>query len=99
MRYEAAKATWYGPGFYGNKTACGQKMTETLQGVAHRTLACGTKVEILYKGRTVTVPVVDRGPFANGAIYDLTAATAQSLGVTATVRIGALPNPGRRPDL
>ena len=93
MLYEAAKATWYGPGFYGNKTACGQKMTETLQGVAHRTLACGTKVEILYKGRTVTVPVVDRGPFANGAIYDLTAATAQSLGVTATVRIGALPNP------
>jgi hypothetical protein len=91
--YEPAKATWYGPGFYGNKTACGQTMSETLRGVAHRTLKCGTKVALLYKGRTVTVPVVDRGPFANGALYDLTAATAQSLGVTATVRIGALPNP------
>jgi hypothetical protein len=94
MLYKPETATWYGPGFFGRKTACGQKMTETLQGVAHRTLKCGTPVEILYKGRTVTVPVVDRGPFANGASYDLTQATAEALGVAATVRIGALPQPG-----
>ena len=35
-------ASYYGPGFYGNRTACGQTMSTTLQGVAHRTLPCGT---------------------------------------------------------
>ena len=36
--FRPAIATWYGPGFYGNKTACGIELTETLVGVAHRTL-------------------------------------------------------------
>jgi rare lipoprotein A len=53
-------------------------------------LPCGTKVALLYKGRTITVPVVDRGPFAHGASYDLTAATAQALGLTQTAHIGAV---------
>ena len=56
-------ATWYGPGFYGRRTACGVKMSRTLLGVAHKTLPCGTQVAVLYKGRRITVPVVDRGPF------------------------------------
>jgi rare lipoprotein A (peptidoglycan hydrolase) len=88
--YTPAKATWYGPGFYGRKTACGAKLSKTLVGVAHKSLPCGTKVTFLYKGRTLTVPVVDRGPFANGAKWDLTGAAAQQLGVTATVRLGRL---------
>ena len=83
-------ATWFGPGFYGHRTACGQRLTHRLLGVAHRTLPCGTKVALLYEGRTITVPVVDRGPFAHGASYDLTSATAQALGVTQTARIGAV---------
>ena len=65
-------------------------MTHRLLGVAHRTLPCGTKVALLYKGRTITVPVVDRGPFGHGASYDLTSATAEALGVTQTARIGAV---------
>jgi hypothetical protein len=40
------------------------------------------------------VPVVDRGPFANGASYDLTSATAQQLGLTVTRTIGASPQRG-----
>jgi rare lipoprotein A len=83
-------ATWFGPGFYGHRTACGQRLTHRLLGVAHLTLPCGAKVALLYKGHTITVPVVDRGPFRNGADYDLTAATAQALGVTATAHIGAV---------
>jgi hypothetical protein len=83
-------ATWFGPGFYGHRTACGQRLTHRLLGVANRTLPCGTKVSLLYGGRTITVPVVDRGPFAHGASYDLTAATAQALGMTVTSRIGVL---------
>ena len=88
--FRSTIATWFGPGFYGHRTACGQRMTHRLLGVAHRTLPCGTKVALLYKGRTITVPVVDRGPFAHGASYDLTSATAQALGVAQTARMGAV---------
>ena len=75
--HRPAKATWYGPGLYGNRTACGQRMTRRLLGVAHKRLRCGTQVAVLYKGRRITVPVVDRGPFRRGTRWDLTAATAE----------------------
>jgi rare lipoprotein A len=88
--HRPAKATWYGPRFYGRRTACGQRMSRTLLGVAHKKLPCGTQVAVLYKGRRITVPVVDRGPFANGAHYDLTSATAKALGFEYTDRIGAV---------
>jgi peptidoglycan lytic transglycosylase len=88
--HRPAMATWYGPGFYGKKTACGVRMTRTLLGVAHKTLKCGTKVAVLYKGRRIDVPVVDRGPFRRGTAYDLTAATAQALGFEHTDRLGAV---------
>lgn len=88
--YRAAIATWFGPGFFGHRTACGQRLTHRLLGVANRTLPCGTKVALLYRGRTITVPVVDRGPFGHHAGYDLTAATAQALGMTTTSRIGTV---------
>jgi rare lipoprotein A (peptidoglycan hydrolase) len=88
--YRPAKATWYGPGFYGRQTACRKRMSRKLVGVAHRSLPCGTRVTLLYRGRTLTVPVVDRGPFANGAKWDLTYAAAQRLGFEATDTVGAL---------
>ena len=43
-------------------------------GVANKTLPCGTKVKLRYHGRTVTVPVIDRGPYVAGRDYDLTEA-------------------------
>jgi peptidoglycan hydrolase-like protein with peptidoglycan-binding domain len=82
-------ATWYGPGLFGNRTACGQVLTETLQGVAHRTLPCGTKVTLFYNGRFRTVPVVDRGSFSASAAFDLTSATAKSIGMVASVTLRA----------
>jgi rare lipoprotein A (peptidoglycan hydrolase) len=91
-------ATWFGPGFYGHQTACGQTMSHALIGVASRTLACGTLVQIGYRGRRLTVPVVDRGPYGHiGAVWDLTAGAARALKIGETVRIataivGALPN-------
>jgi hypothetical protein len=83
-------ATWYGPGFFGKQTACGVTLAPDTIGVAHRSLPCGTKVSILYRGRTLVVPVIDRGPFANGADWDLTQAAAQALGITETSRVGEL---------
>lgn len=88
--YRPAVATYFGPGFYGQKTACGQTMTRSLIGVAHRTLPCGALVEVSYGGRLLTVPVVDRGPYANGADWDLTSGAADALGVTETVHIGTI---------
>jgi rare lipoprotein A (peptidoglycan hydrolase) len=67
------EVSWYGPNLYGNRTACGQTLTPTLEGVAHRSLPCGTLVSFRWQGRTVTVPVIDRGPAAwTGRRWDLT---------------------------
>src|SRR3954454_262200 len=92
--YRPAVATWYGPGLYGHHTACGQVLSHRIMGVAHRTLPCGTPVEISLGGHTVTVPVIDRGPFGATARYDLTSATAHALGMTETTTIGAAPRRG-----
>jgi hypothetical protein len=73
-------ASYYGPGLYGNRTACGQTLTTTLQGVAHRTLPCGTLVHLKYGANEVTVPVVDRGPSILSREFDLTFATKTALG-------------------
>jgi rare lipoprotein A len=91
--YRPAIATQYGPGFYGSTTACGEKLTSGMLGVANRTLRCGTPVAIYYRGRTITVPVIDRGPYANGADWDLTEATGRKLGVDGTATIGAVSLP------
>jgi hypothetical protein len=95
-------ATWYGPGFYGNGTACGGKLTEQSWGIAHRTLPCGTLVNLTFRGKSVNVKVIDRGPFS-GAKIDLTSRTKYYLGFTsgsvkmATVkRYRMLPKPNRR---
>jgi rare lipoprotein A len=88
--YRRAKVTWYGPGFFGRRTACGIRLRKATLGVANKSLPCGTMVDLYNNGTTVTVPVIDRGPFRRGTSYDLTAATAQALGVTATTTIGAV---------
>jgi rare lipoprotein A len=81
-------ATWFGPGFYGQKTACGQTMSPVIVGVASRTLPCGTLVLVNYKSHRLTVPVIDRGPYArNGATWDLTWGAASALTIDETVRI------------
>jgi rare lipoprotein A (peptidoglycan hydrolase) len=73
--------SWYGPGFYGQRTACGLALTTSLVGVAHRTLPCGTLVTFKdpSSGRTLTLPVVDRGPYVGGRTWDLTGAACRKL--------------------
>jgi rare lipoprotein A len=86
--YRPALATFYGPGFFGRQTACGQTLTPDLHGVAHKRLACGTLVAITYGGREVVVPVIDRGPFNGDFSWDLTQATADALGFAGAGEIG-----------
>jgi rare lipoprotein A (peptidoglycan hydrolase) len=93
--YRPSIATMYGPGFWGQRTACGSVLRRATLGVANRTLRCGEKVALYYRGRTLIVPVIDRGPYANGADWDLTEATDKALGIPGTATIGAasLPAP------
>ena len=78
--YRRTHASWYGPGLYGNKLGCGGRLSPGTLGVAHKRLPCGTKVTFRYQGRSVRVPVIDRGPYVGGREYDLTAATKDRLG-------------------
>lgn len=68
----SAGATWYGPGLYGNHTACGQTLRRGTIGVAHRTLPCGTTIKFSYHGHTLVTQVIDRGPYTKGNDFDLT---------------------------
>ena len=78
--YRLAGASYYGPGLYGNGVACGGTLEPGTLGVANKTLPCGTMVKLRYGGHSVTVPVIDRGPYVAGREYDLTEATKDRLG-------------------
>jgi rare lipoprotein A (peptidoglycan hydrolase) len=74
--------SWYGPTFYGRRTACGLAMTKSLIGVAHRTLPCGTRITFRNpaNGQSLTLAVVDRGPYVDGRDWDLTGGACLALG-------------------
>ena len=84
-------ASWYGPGFFGKRTACGTKLGRKTIGVAHRHLPCGTRVTLTYRGRYVRARVIDRGPYTRGVRWDLTQKTARKLHLTTTDTIRAAP--------
>jgi hypothetical protein len=76
--YRPALASRYDA--YGGALACGGSLGYDALVVAHKTLPCGTKVRISYRGRTVTATVRDRGPYAGGREFDLAGAVARRLG-------------------
>jgi rare lipoprotein A len=75
-------ASWYGPGFAGNPTASGEPFNPGALTAAHKSLPFGTQVEVCFNGCT-TVTINDRGPYANGAEYDLSSAAADAIGLKA----------------
>jgi peptidoglycan hydrolase-like protein with peptidoglycan-binding domain len=87
-RMRRGNASWYGPGFYGNTTACGQTLRKRTVGVAHKKLPCGTRVVFAHRGRWVRAKVIDRGPYIKGRKWDLTKPLAEALG---TVPAGTAP--------
>ncbi len=80
---ERGVASWYGPGFHGHKTSNGEIYDMHRLTAAHRTLPLGSIVQVrsVATGKTVTVRINDRGPFAKGRIIDLSQAAAQTLGM------------------
>ena len=81
---ERGEASWYGPGFHGNKTANGERYDMHQLTAAHRTLPLGSiaVVRSMSTGQQVTVRINDRGPFARGRVLDLSLAGAHALGMT-----------------
>jgi rare lipoprotein A (peptidoglycan hydrolase) len=80
-------ASWYGPGLWGNKTACGQTLRPGTLGVAHKKLPCGTTVKFVYHGKSVVTQVIDRGPYVHGRAWDLTKAASDALGFEGVGRV------------
>jgi peptidoglycan lytic transglycosylase len=80
---ERGMASWYGPGFHGNKTANGERYDMHKLTAAHRTLPLGSVAVIrsTQTGRQITVRINDRGPFAKGRVLDLSLAGAKALGM------------------
>src|SRR5271169_1670350 len=90
---ETGIASWYGPAFYGRRTANGELYTANDLTAAHRTLPMPVNVRVtnLENGRSLILRVNDRGPFAKGRIIDVSQRAAKLLGFyqtgTAKVRV------------
>ncbi len=82
----SGEASWYGPGFYGNRTASGEVFRPGTMTAAHRTLPFGTRVRVtnLWNGRKAVVRINDRGPFAGDRVIDLAHGAASELGLTSS---------------
>lgn len=78
-----AKASWYGPGFHGRKTASGERFNQYAMTAAHKTLPLGTHVRVrnLANDRSVVVKINDRGPYAAGRSIDLSRGAASAIGM------------------
>jgi rare lipoprotein A (peptidoglycan hydrolase) len=87
--WEVRTATYFGPGLYGNRTACGKVLRPHTRGIAHRSLPCGKAVPIYHAGRIGIFRVIDRGPFSDGVALDLTARSARRVGMRSTSAVRA----------
>ena len=74
-------ASWYGPGYYGRRTASGEIFTGQDLTFAHRTLPFGTVVEFKYGGKVVVARCNDMGPYIRGRDFDLSERLAEILGM------------------
>jgi len=76
------KASWYGPGFNGKKTANGEVYDQMSFTAAHKSLKFGTLLRVtnLKNNKSVVVRINDRGPYIHGRDLDLSKAAALELG-------------------
>jgi rare lipoprotein A len=94
VREQDGYATYVARSFHGKKSASGETFDERRLVAAHRTLPFGSVVRVtnVQNGRSVTVRIVDRGPYGQnyreGTIIDLSRAAARRLRM---VRDGQVP--------
>ena len=84
ISFQSGKASWYGPGFHGRRTASGERFNTNDLTAAHKTLPFGTKVKVTNTktGQSVVVRINDRGPYAHGRVIDLSKASARAIGIS-----------------
>ena len=101
--HEVGEASWYGPGFHGQKTASGETFNENKLTAAHPTLPLGTKAQVtdLETGKSVEVVINDRASYVKNRVIDLSKAAAQELGMTkkGTTRVKIEANPNEKADV
>jgi len=78
---EAGLASWYGHPYHGRPAADGEIYDMETLVAAHRTLPFETWVRVydLDNNKTVEVRIIDRGPFVDGRIIDLSHAAAKAI--------------------
>lgn len=79
--WRIGRASNYGPGSYGRRTANGTRIGPDSMIVAHKTLPFGTIVQFNYGGRSAIAVVADRGPYVPGREWDLGPGVAHVLGL------------------
>jgi rare lipoprotein A len=83
------RATWYGPGFHGKRTASGERFSRHAMTLASRHLPMGTRVRVVnpYTGKAAVARVNDRGPFRGGSTADLSQALARKIGLSSSGKV------------
>ena len=87
------QASWYGPGFYGQKTTSGDVLQKGTMTAAHSSLPMGTEVKVtrLDTNESVIVEINDRKPYKEGTLIDLAQGAAEAIDLdddgTAQVKI------------
>jgi len=78
---ETGMASWYGHPYHGRRAADGEVYDMEKMTAAHRTLPFNTwvRVQNLENHRTVDLRIIDRGPFVDGRVIDVSRAAARSL--------------------
>ena len=96
---ETGLASWYGHPYHGRQAANGEIYDMERMTAAHRTLPFNTWVRVfdLDTSKTVDLRIIDRGPFVDGRIIDISHAAAQKIDMigpgTARVRIEVIRTP------
>src|SRR5579863_4138593 len=78
---ERGLASWYGHPYHGRAAADGEIYDMETLVAAHRTLPFQTRVRVrnLSNDKTVDVRIIDRGPFVQNRIIDLSHAAAREI--------------------
>jgi len=101
---ETGLASWYGHPYHGRQASNGEIYDMEKLTAAHRTLPFGTWVRVtnLTNAKTVDVRIIDRGPFVDGRIIDLSHAAAQAIDMiapgVAEVRVNIISLPALAPE-
>lgn len=74
-----AVCTWYGQGFHGRLTACGEIYDVNRMTVADLNYPMGTIFLMWKDGRSIIVIKNDTGPFVDGVDFDLSTAAFKHL--------------------